>query len=82
MVSKIIASRGILKVHMPGGRTFFSASVLWELLAPKSFQWFISSISMVFLDWILLAFPCIAIKKYAPRKYVKYFEPLLLLVDS
>ncbi|MBD5048667.1 hypothetical protein GUF44_15360, partial [Xanthomonas citri pv. citri] len=46
------------KFTCPGGRTFFSASVLWGVIGPKkSFQWFISSISMVFLDWIFIGFP-------------------------
>ena len=26
-----------------------------------------------------IGFPCIAIKKYAPRKYVKYFEPSIVI---
>ena len=34
---------------------------------------------MVLLIGFLIAFPCIAIKKWGPRKYVKYFEPSIII---
>ena len=43
----------------------------------ESFQWIISNFSLVFLDRVLVGFPCF--KKWAPRKYSKYFEPSIII---
>ncbi|KAL1579565.1 oligopeptide transporter [Candida albicans] len=68
------------KFTCPGGRTFFSASVLWGVIGPKKvFNGLYPVLAWCFLIGFLLAFPCIAIKKYAPRKYVKYFEPSIVI---
>ena len=50
---------GILKSsHVLVVEHFSSASVLWGVICPqKSFQWIISSISMVFMIGLLITFP-------------------------
>ncbi|KAF6067151.1 OPT family small oligopeptide transporter [Candida albicans] len=56
------------------------ASVLWGVIGPKKvFNGLYPVLAWCFLIGFLLAFPCIAIKKYAPRKYVKYFEPSIVI---
>ena len=68
------------KFTCPNGRTFYSASVLWGVIGPKKvFTGLYPILQWCFLIGFLLAFPCIVMKKYAPRKYMKYFEPSVII---
>ena len=68
------------KFTCPGTRTFYSASVLWGVIGPKKvFSGLYPILQYCFLIGFLLAFPCIIIKKWGPRKYVKYFEPSIVI---
>ncbi|KHC61253.1 OPT family small oligopeptide transporter [Candida albicans P75016] len=68
------------KFTCPSSRTFYSASVLWGVIGPKRvFNGLYPILRWCFLIGFLIAFPCIAIKKWGPRKYVKYFEPSIII---
>lgn len=69
------------KFSCPGSRTFFSASVLWGVIGPKRvFGGLYPVLQWCFLIGFLLAFPCIAIKKYFKQyKAVRYFQPVLII---
>ncbi|CAK9436526.1 uncharacterized protein LODBEIA_P10840 [Lodderomyces beijingensis] len=68
------------KFTCPGTRTFYSASVLWGVIGPKKvFDHLYPILRWCFLIGFLLAFPCIALKKYGPRKYFKTFEPSIVI---
>ncbi|KAF6063785.1 OPT family small oligopeptide transporter [Candida albicans] len=45
----------------------------------KVFNGLYPILAWCFLIGFLLAFPCIAFKKWAPRKYSKYFEPSIII---
>ncbi|RCK59146.1 Oligopeptide transporter 2 [Candida viswanathii] len=68
------------KFTCPGTRTYYSASVVWGVIGPKKvFGGMYPILQWCFLIGFLSAFPCIAIKKYGPRKYIKYFEPSIII---
>ena len=50
------------------------------VIGPKKvFNGLYPILAWCFLIGFLLAFPCIAFKKWAPRKYSKYFEPSIII---
>ncbi|KAG5416887.1 OPT2 [Candida metapsilosis] len=64
----------------PGGRSFYNASVLWGVIGPKKvFGGLYPILQWCFLIGFLLAFPCIALKKWGPQKFVKTFEPSIII---
>ncbi|KAG2734613.1 hypothetical protein G9P44_002619 [Scheffersomyces stipitis] len=64
----------------PGATTFYSASILWGVIGPKKvFNGLYPILQYCFLIGFLLAIPCVAIKKFAPRKYTLYFEPTVVI---
>lgn len=68
------------KFYCPNSNIFFSASVLWGVIGPKRvFGGLYPILQWCFLIGALLAIPCIAFKKYAPKKYSKYFQPTLII---
>ncbi|KAL6454682.1 LOW QUALITY PROTEIN: OPT2 Oligopeptide transporter 2 [Candida maltosa Xu316] len=68
------------KFTCPSSRTFFSASVLWGTIGPKKvFGGLYPILEWCFLIGFLLAFPCIAFKRWAPRKLAKNFEPSIII---
>ncbi|EMG48784.1 hypothetical protein G210_0600 [Candida maltosa Xu316] len=68
------------KFTCPGTRTYYSASVIWGVIGPKKvFSGLYPMLKWCFLIGFLMAFPCIIIKKWAPRKYVKFFEPSIVI---
>lgn len=70
------------KFTCPDAKTFYSASVLWGVIGPKKvFDGLYPVLKWCFLIGFLLAFPCIAIKKYGTKKFtiLKYFEPVLII---
>lgn len=68
------------KFTCPGTRTYYSSSVLWGVIGPrKVFGGMYPILQWCFLIGFLGAIPCILIKKYGPRKYVKYFEPSIVI---
>ena len=68
------------KFTCPNTRTFYSASVLWGVIGPKKvFDNLYPTLKWCFLIGFLLAFPCIALKKWGPQKYVKTFEPAIVI---
>ncbi|RCK58967.1 Oligopeptide transporter 2 [Candida viswanathii] len=68
------------KFTCPNGRTFYSASVLWGVIGPKKvFSGLYPILQWCFLIGFLLAFPCIVVKRWGPRKYVKYLEPSVII---
>lgn len=69
------------KFTCPNSRTFFSASVLWGVIGPKKvFGGLYPVLQYCFLIGFLLAFPCLAIKKYfGTYKAVRYFLPVLII---
>ena len=68
------------KFTCPNSTVFYSASILWGVIGPKKvFSGLYPVLQWCFLIGFLLAFPCIAFKKYAPKKYTKYFQPTLMI---
>ncbi|EMG46131.1 Oligopeptide transporter, putative [Candida maltosa Xu316] len=68
------------KFTCPGTVTFYNASVLWGVIGPKKvFNGLYPILQWCFLIGFLLAFPCILYKKFAPRRYSKYFEPSIII---
>lgn len=68
------------KFTCPGANVFYSASILWGVIGPKKvFGGLYPILQYCFLIGFLLAFPCIAFKKWAPKKYSKYFQPTLII---
>ncbi|CAK9436502.1 uncharacterized protein LODBEIA_P10600 [Lodderomyces beijingensis] len=68
------------KFTCPGTRTFYSASVLWGVIGPKRvFNHLYPILRWCFLIGFLLAFPCIALKKWGPKKYLRSFEPSIII---
>ncbi|KAG7663267.1 OPT2 [[Candida] subhashii] len=68
------------KFTCPGTRTFYSASIMWGVIGPKKmFTGLYPILQWCFLIGFLLAFPCIAFKKYGPRKLAKSFEPSIII---
>ncbi|KAG7663268.1 uncharacterized protein J8A68_003182 [[Candida] subhashii] len=68
------------KFTCPGARSFYSASIMFGVIGPKKlFTGLYPILQWCFLIGFLLAFPCVAIKKYGPRKFVKFFEPSIVI---
>ncbi|ODV79854.1 OPT-domain-containing protein [Suhomyces tanzawaensis NRRL Y-17324] len=68
------------KFSCPSSRTFFSSSVIWGVIGPKKvFNGLYPMLQWCFLIGFLLAIPCIVIKLYGPKRYVKYFQPALII---
>ncbi|KAI5967420.1 hypothetical protein CANMA_003063 [Candida margitis] len=68
------------KFTCPGATVFYNASILWGVIGPKKvFGSLYPILQWCFLIGFLLAFPCIAFKKYGPKKYTKYFQPTLMV---
>ncbi|CCE41472.1 uncharacterized protein CPAR2_800240 [Candida parapsilosis] len=68
------------KFTCPNTRTFYSASVLWGVIGPKKvFGHLYPILQWCFLIGFLLAFPCIALKRWGPKKLVKTFEPAIII---
>ncbi|KAK6456528.1 OPT oligopeptide transporter protein-domain-containing protein [Scheffersomyces xylosifermentans] len=68
------------KFTCPNATVFYNASILWGVIGPKKvFEGIYPIMQYCFLIGFLLAFPCIAFKKYAPRRYSKYFQPTLVI---
>lgn len=69
------------KFTCQGAKTFYSASVLWGVIGPKKvFNGLYPVLQWCFLIGFLLAFPCVAIKKWGGKlKAVKYFQPILII---
>lgn len=68
------------KFTCPSSTTFYSASVFWGVIGPaKVFGGLYPVLQYCFLIGALLAFPCIAFKKYGPKKITKYFQPTLII---
>ncbi|ODV66349.1 OPT-domain-containing protein [Hyphopichia burtonii NRRL Y-1933] len=69
-----------LKFTCPNSNVFYSASILWGVIGPKIvFGGIYPILQYCFLIGLLLAFPCIAFKKYGPKKVAKYFQPTLII---
>ncbi|KAI5958447.1 uncharacterized protein KGF55_005790 [Candida pseudojiufengensis] len=68
------------KFTCPNSTVFYNASILWGVIGPrKVFGGLYPVLQWCFLIGFLLAFPCIAFKVYAPKKYTKYFQPTLVI---
>ncbi|KAI5957124.1 hypothetical protein KGF54_000052 [Candida jiufengensis] len=68
------------KFTCPNSTVFYNASILWGVIGPKKvFGGLYPVLQWCFLIGFLLAFPCIAFKFYAPKKYTKYFQPTLII---
>lgn len=68
------------KFLCPQSNVFFSASVLWGVIGPRRvFGGLYPILQWCFLLGALLAIPCILFKKYAPKRYTKYFQPSLII---
>lgn len=68
------------KFLCPLSNVFFSASVLWGVIGPRRvFGGLYPILQWCFLLGALLAIPCILFKKYAPKRYTKYFQPSLII---
>ncbi|KAI5906227.1 Oligopeptide transporter 2, partial [Candida parapsilosis] len=63
-----------------GTNTFYNASVLWGVIGPKRvFGGLYPILRYCFLIGFLAGLVCVAIKRLAPRRYTKYFEPTVFL---
>ena len=63
-----------------GTTTFYNASVLWGVIGPKRvFGGLYPILRYCFLIGFLAGLVCVAIKRLAPRRYTKYFEPTVFL---
>lgn len=63
-----------------GTATFYNASVLRGVIGPKRvFGGLYPVLKYCFLIGFLAGLACVAIKKLAPRKWTKYFEPAVFL---
>lgn len=68
------------KFTCPNSNVFYSASVLWGVIGPKKvFGGLYPILQYCFLIGALLAIPCVAFKKYGPKKATKYFQPTLII---
>ncbi|KAG2733926.1 hypothetical protein G9P44_003451 [Scheffersomyces stipitis] len=68
------------KFTCPQSTVFYNASILWGVIGPKKvFEGIYPIMQYCFLIGFLLAFPCIAFKKYGPKKLTKYFQPTLII---
>lgn len=68
------------KFTCPSSNVFYSASVLWGVIGPKKvFGGLYPVMQYAFLIGALLTIPCYAFKKYAPRRFSKYFQPTLII---
>lgn len=68
------------KFTCPNSTTFFSASVIWGVIGPRRiFNGLYPVLKYCFLIGFLLVFPCIAFKRYGPKKWTRYFQPTLII---
>lgn len=68
------------KFTCPNSRVFYNASILWGVIGPKKvFNGLYPLMQYCFLIGALLPFPCIAFKKWGPRRLTKYFQPTLII---
>ncbi|CAI5756013.1 unnamed protein product [Candida verbasci] len=68
------------KFTCPNSTTFYTASVIWGIIGPKRvFNDLYPILRWCFLIGFLLAFPCVAFKRFAPRKFSKWFEPSIVI---
>ncbi|ODV79853.1 OPT-domain-containing protein [Suhomyces tanzawaensis NRRL Y-17324] len=68
------------KFSCPNSGTIFAASVIWGVIGPKKvFHGLYPIMQYAFLIGALVAIPFVIIKLYGPKKYVKYFQPSLIL---
>ncbi|KAL6454626.1 OPT2 Oligopeptide transporter 2 [Candida maltosa Xu316] len=64
----------------PNANSLFTDSVVWGIIGPREMLDHLYPIlKWCFLIGFLLAFPCIAIKKWGPWNLVKYFEPSVVI---
>ncbi|KAK7681140.1 hypothetical protein QCA50_015755 [Cerrena zonata] len=69
-----------LKFTCPESTVFYSSSILWGVIGPKRvFNQLYPILRWCFLVGFLLVFPCVAFKKYGPKKAAKYFQPTLII---
>ncbi|ODV66348.1 OPT-domain-containing protein [Hyphopichia burtonii NRRL Y-1933] len=69
-----------LKFTCPQSTIFYSSSILWGVIGPKRvFNQLYPILRWCFLIGFLLVFPCVAFKKYGPKKAAKYFQPTLII---
>ena len=79
-IANYCAPNNTQKFTCPGATVFYNASILWGVIGPKKvFGGLYPILQWCFLIGFLLAFPCIAFKKYGPKKYTKYFQPTLMV---
>ncbi|KAI5968950.1 hypothetical protein KGF57_000065 [Candida theae] len=63
-----------------GTNTFYNASILWGVIGPKRvFGGLYPVLKYCFLIGFLAGLVCVVIKRLAPRRYTKYFEPTVFL---
>ncbi|ODV79852.1 OPT-domain-containing protein [Suhomyces tanzawaensis NRRL Y-17324] len=68
------------KFSCPGTNTFFAASVIWGVIGPKKvFNGLYPILRWCFLIGFLLSIPCVVIKLYGPKRYVKFFQPSIII---
>lgn len=64
----------------PGIIKFYSSSVIWGVIGPKRvFDGLYPILKYCFLIGFLLAPVCAAIKRFGPRKYMRYFQPTVII---
>ena len=79
-IANYCAPNNTQKFTCPGATVFYNASILWGVIGPKKvFGGLYPILQWCFLIGFLLAIPCIAFKKYGPKKYTKYFQPSLMV---
>lgn len=68
------------KFTCPQSNVFFSALVVWGVIGPrKVFSTLYPQLKYCVLVGVLLVGPCVLIKSRLPRRYGKYFQPVLVL---
>ncbi|KAK6462457.1 OPT oligopeptide transporter protein-domain-containing protein [Scheffersomyces coipomensis] len=68
------------KFTCPSSTVFYNASILWGVIGPKKvFNGIYPVLQYCFLIGFLAAFPCIAFKKFGPKRITKYFQPTLII---
>ncbi|ODV79404.1 OPT-domain-containing protein [Suhomyces tanzawaensis NRRL Y-17324] len=71
--------RNKLRFTCPGVNRFFNATIQWGVIGPRKVFQVYPILPWCFLIGILLPIPCLLIKKYLPKRYVKYFQPTLII---
>lgn len=68
------------KFTCPGTTTFYSASVIWGVIGPRRvFDGLYPILKYCFLIGFLLAPICAAAKIFGPKKYMRYFQPSVII---